>query len=314
MEHQAPAPGGAGDERDVVMTRTRAHMYSRDRSRRRGFTLIELLMVVAIIGLLIGLLIVALNKVRGSGELGKTEQLMRSIDTGLAQFKNDHGFLPPLLDDTIANGAGIELTPYPIDQSDDLDYYSVLSLAPYLVGVGDLNGDAEVDEYDDGVEGAGFRDPGADRSWGYSYQGSSGRGRKAYWQSKEKLIGDPAKLQIPGRTYGPYIQLSEDQQIRFAKNRAGVELREPALFSIQDFWGGSIRYYRHWPKVFPQGETLEDHVPVWFGSFQADQLESFRMQTRSVDYILMSVGPDGKAENDELDAEENKDNLVRAQS
>ena len=241
------------------MMRTAALTHLKRRTSRRGFTLIEMLLVIGIIALLVGLLIVALSHVRRTGELASTEKLMRSIDMGLAQFKEDHGFLPPLLDDTIANGAGKDLAPYPVDRSKNIDYYSVLTLAPYLVGVGDLNGDGQVDQYDDGVEGAGFRDPGIDQGWGYTYSGTGGDGRKAYWKSKEKVVG--GVRQIPGKVYGPYIEINVDQQVGYARNRAGVELREPELFAIKDFWGGSIRYYRNWPKVIPQGERIEEEIP-----------------------------------------------------
>jgi len=298
------------------MMRRTANMHSTRRTIRRGFTLIEMLMVIAIIALLVGLLIVALGHVRRTGELASTEKLMRSIDMGLAQFKEDHGFLPPLLDDTIANGAGKDLLPYPIDRSKNIDYYSVLTLAPYLVGVGDLNGDGNVDQYDDGVEGAGFRDPGIDQAWGYTFSGTNGRGRKAYWQSKEKMMGTPPTRQIPGKVFGPYLQVSGDKEILYARNRAGVELREPELFAIHDYWGGSIRYYRNWPKVIPPDRRLEDYLFACFGSLKPDEVESFRTQARSAEYIIMSTGPDTKAKDRliEIDPVENKDNIVRAQS
>ncbi len=298
------------------MMRKAAHTHTERRTSRRGFTLIEMLLVIALIALLVGMLIVALSHVRRTGELASTEKLMRSIDMGLAQFKQDHGFLPPLLDDTIANGAGKDLLPYPVDRSRNIDYYSVLTLAPYLVGVGDLNGDGEVDQYDDGVEGAGFRDPGADHGWGHTFNGTAGRGRKAYWKSKEKPIGTPPTLQIPGQVFGPYIQVSGDKEIVYARNRAGVELREPELFAINDFWGGSIRYYRNWPKVVPQGERLEDYLFACFGSLRPEEVEGFRTQARSAEYIIMSTGPDTKAKDRPLQSNpvENKDNIVRAQS
>lgn len=308
--------GGAGRavERKADMNPAIALRPMTGRPRlRAGFSLIELLLVVAIVGLLVGLLIVALNKVRGSGEKTSTEQLMRAIDMGLAQFKSDHGFLPPLLDDTIAANGSAELVPYRLADLRDIRYYSTLTLAPYLLGVGDLNGDGDLDEYDDGVQGAGFRDPGKDRSWGFQYVGPNGRGRKQYWRDQEKMIGNVR--QIPGPTFGPYLAVTGDDRIVYGTNRAGAAFTEDRpLFVITDYWGGAIRYYRNWPRNLPQGERIEDYVPAWFGSFAPEQVESFRMQVRSVEYVIMSVGPDGKAHDDKIDAEENRDNLVRAQS
>jgi len=298
------------------MARPQEKRPTRRLRRRRAFSLIELLMVIAIIGLLVSVLIVALNKVRGTGESASTEQLMRAIDMSLSQFKSDHGFLPPLLDDTIAANGSAELVPYDIARADRIDYYSSLTLAPYLIGVGDLNGDGRQDEYDDGLAGAGFRDPGRDRSWGYSYAASGGRGRKQYWRDQEKpgrSAGDPKV--IPGPTFGPYLTVGGEDRIVYGTNRTGAAFTDARpLFAVTDYWGGAIRYFRHWPKVLPPGETLESHVPVWFGSLRADQVESFKMQSRSVEYVLMSIGPDGKADDNTLDAEENEDNVVRAQS
>ncbi len=303
-------------ERTARMARPQANRRRRRLRPRGGFSLIELLMVVAIVGLLVSVLIVALNKVRGTGESASTEQLMRAIDMGLSQFKSDHGFLPPLLDDTISATGSAELVPYALNRVDRIDYYSSLSLAPYLLGVGDLNGDGVQDEYDDGAAGAGFRDPGRDRSWGYTYTSSRGNGRKQYWRDQEKpgrSLGDPKV--IPGPTFGPYLAIGGEDRIVYGANRNGQAFTDTRpLFVIADYWGGAIRYYRHWPKVLPPGRTLEGEVPVWFGSLSADQVESFKMQSRSVEYILMSTGPDAKAHDDKVDAEENKDNIVRAQS
>lgn len=285
------------------------------RPMRHGFTLVELLVVIAIIALLVGMLLVGINKVRSKGEQTNTEQLMRSMDIGLSAFKEDHGFYPPLLDDTVSPQATNDLYPYPNDRARDLDYYSTLSLAPYLLGVGDLNGDGNVDDdYDDGLAGLGMRTPTADRSWGYTYRGQSGTGRRAYWQAQEKDVN--GEDVVTGQTYGPYIEVDADGQLGFAHNRAGDKLDSPARYAILDYWGRPIRYYRFWEQdLDPQRNVeLEDLVPEWFASLQASDVESFRVRVRSSGYVLMSEGEDRKAMKDEIEAKENADNMVRVQS
>lgn len=61
----------------------------------KGFTTVELLTVVAIIALLIGMLIPALNAVRKSAKEAKQKAQFATIDLALTTFKNDYGDYPP---------------------------------------------------------------------------------------------------------------------------------------------------------------------------------------------------------------------------
>lgn len=64
---------------------------------RRAFTLTELLVVVAIIVLLLGTLFVAINAASKRAQVAKTQFLMNTIASGLAQFNTDFGYHPPVL-------------------------------------------------------------------------------------------------------------------------------------------------------------------------------------------------------------------------
>ena len=64
---------------------------------RRGFTLVELLVVIAIIGVLIGLLLPAVQAARGSSRRLKCANNMRQIGYGLHQYANTHKGRFPLL-------------------------------------------------------------------------------------------------------------------------------------------------------------------------------------------------------------------------
>jgi len=62
---------------------------------RRGFTLVELLVVIAIIGVLVGLLLPAVQAARESGRRSQCMNNMKQIALGLQNFADANGVLPP---------------------------------------------------------------------------------------------------------------------------------------------------------------------------------------------------------------------------
>ena len=115
--------------------------------RTRAFTLTELLVVIAIVVLLLGTLFVAINAASKRAQVAKTQFLMNTISSGLAQFNTDFGYLPPVLGrkDGSAPASGfardvVRLNDAVVNGSNGIaqqqNWYSYTTLADYLLGYG----------------------------------------------------------------------------------------------------------------------------------------------------------------------------------
>jgi len=78
------------------------------RSACRAFTLVELLVVMAILTILAGMLIPAVNRARRTAKIASTKTLLAQICSALDRYNEDWGHYPP---DYISGGTLLPFTP-----------------------------------------------------------------------------------------------------------------------------------------------------------------------------------------------------------
>jgi type II secretory pathway pseudopilin PulG len=225
----------------------------RHRSGGAGFTIIELLVVVAIIIVLVGLLVVAVNAASRTAQKTSTASLMNAVSKGLERFKNDIGYYPPVLHALgapvapadnlrgLLNGPAQGSGTYQVDIQ---NWYSLTSLADYTIGwdIGENDGYGYASQQE--TPATGIRHPDTDGVW-------------------TATITTPADGSLAarspmftGKKYGPYIELDDPNLLASTDGTfdslgnlrtffPGDPMYNPAgPMVLCDYWGVPIRYYR----------------------------------------------------------------------
>lgn len=230
------------------------------RAARSGITLMELLVSIWILAILIGLLVVGLRASNHSVSSSADQQAARVLRIGIEQFKQSHGFLPPLVRDNPGpplNGSVIDV--YLLSNPTDLAFlrtkpnpsttadprFSIYTLGLYLFG--------PLDEAIDGRTGPGFFKPNVDGSFDLTKK----------------------------RVYEPVVDGS-----RGMKGLVPAEPLGEGRFEVVDRHGNPFRYYR-WERDAVINLLPDDlNVPDILGD------PSLRVELRQADYAIVGAGPD----------------------
>lgn len=264
---------------------------------RRGFTIVETTITIGIIALLASIVIYAVGKVRGQGDIVSERAMVAALQKAVERFKQEYNFLPPLVVDAPAgstNPVTIASGQIQVWKTSDLfdpnttvngstcngdngagrKCYSIHSLAYYLAGALDVS-------YDGGG-GLTFTAPTSDGQ--FSKRGRAHEAMVDLTQQKTRL--GATRLYIANSTNPAAAQR--------------VDCRIWDRWSVGTPGGASyeIRYYRWLPSFFPPGNANAGQVQYWNipmeigGNPTMNSLPPVKAELRTAEYAIVSAGPD----------------------
>jgi len=270
----------------------------RRRAARRAFTLVELLVAILVLGILVGLLIVGIRYATSTARGAVDTANVSGLKMGVDRFKQEFGFLPPLvrdMDDQVPvtsrrvvrvgqeNAVAVYDLALPADRDKlrargitgaQLDRrFSESTIAFYLVGVLDRAVVAGVEAPIDGVPGPGLLKPNADGTF-----------LLPAWM---KTAGAPTSTR-KGQRWEPLV----------AAGKRGMSIEvssaDPDDVRLVDRNGKAYRYYR-WLRgrgTPPNPDLVADatdlNIPLILGV-----VPGLGMRLNDAEYAIVGAGPNG---------------------
>lgn len=254
-------------------------------TRHHGFTLIELLISILIISILIGLLLVGIRQAVSAANKTAGIQDMNSLNIAIQTFKNDWGFLPPLVKDgypgtpgagqdplvKVGSGRNLHYNPnvYDLSNAIDLEFlqddsdpdyrFSVHSLAYYIMGA--------LGEEADYIDGPGAKEP----------------------------LPNGSFNQLTNKSYDPLFDPKTGQISQTSSDATQGRI------VLQDARGNAYRYYR-WEHATPSTPGYDANDPIAnlrlpniFGSAQLPGVSpaTENVELRNAEYAIVAAGRDG---------------------
>ncbi len=293
--------------------------------RRRGFSLIEILVSILIIGSLLGILLVALNKTRLFVRSASDVQIALSVKTGVEQFQQEFNFLPPLVRernpnapraieaDPGANGQ-LQISVYSTRNPQDLAFlrttlaldsvnpfidarYSEYTVPYYLAGALSTPLTTGPDLPIDGIAGPGLYAPRADGTFVIPRDVANAAAGGA---------SGPGALKRGAKKYESFIPVG-DRDLKLVTNTNTTQRTDVKAVDGQ---GNAVRYYR-WEPAATALVPADLNVPRMVARVpgliagdvvSADRDLSVSAKARDARFAIVIAGPNGLF-GDELIAE-----------
>ncbi len=274
-------------------------------ARRRAFSLVELLVSILVIGSLLSILLVALAKAKVFAGSTSDLQTALTVKTGVEQFKQEVGFLPPMVRERFTTPLAVEATPgriavYSVRTPAHLAFlrampvldpqnpfednrYSDYTLAYYLAGSLGVNRGPGMNLPIDGVPGPGLYMPRADGTFDVPRD------------VEQAASGAAGSSNRAGKKFEAFIPVS-GRGIKVVTNPS-----DPLDVRVQDAKNASIRYYR-WEHNDGAQLVADMNVPrivaripgtVAGEILKPDRDLTANVKARDAQFAIVCAGPNG---------------------
>ena len=177
---------------------------------RRAFTMTELLVTIGIMTILLTILVVTVGGVRETARVASTRAVMTAMSQATSRFREDTGYLPPVLDNDrglvdavpITDTTGGDGAPNYLSQMQG--WYSYTSPAEYLIGYGDQEQDGFGGDPNGTANRPGIRNPGPDGVWGATRDPDTGGLLGCDESGSGPLV--TRRPSANGKVLGPYLE------------------------------------------------------------------------------------------------------------